>query len=195
MARWDFLRYMMKRMGFGVVWMKVTIFASQMSVLINASSNEDFKVEGLAGLVRNAPEIWEFRGFNVTEKCKVDILQFAYDTLLISEGNWKNEFEEASHVEGSEDDSDYEDMAFIIKRFQYLGKKNKRFFDISIDFKGLSSIEKKYDHKGYFNSKKPSNFVVDCPELQKDKCLSLFCQVHLMKLQKQVQEESHGDMR
>ncbi|XP_050909755.1 uncharacterized protein LOC127123595 [Lathyrus oleraceus] len=37
------------------------------------------------------------------------------------------EFEEASCVEGSEEDSADEEVAFIIKRFQYLAKKNKIF--------------------------------------------------------------------
>lgn len=35
------------------------------------------------------------------------------------------EFEEAYLVEGSEDDSDDEEMAFIIKMFQYMAVKNK----------------------------------------------------------------------
>lgn len=79
------------------------------------------------------------------------------------------ESKEASHVEGSEDDSDNEDMAFIIKRFQYLAKKNKRFYGKTSVFRGSSSKEKKDDQKGCFNYKKHGHFIADCPEVQKNK--------------------------
>ncbi|KAI5396272.1 hypothetical protein KIW84_062466 [Lathyrus oleraceus] len=55
------------------------------------------------------------------------------------------ESEEASRVEGSKDDSNDEVMNFIVKR------------------------EKKGDHKGCFNFNKPGHFIVECPELQKEK--------------------------
>ncbi|KAI5411334.1 hypothetical protein KIW84_056432 [Lathyrus oleraceus] len=71
------------------------------------------------------------------------------------------ESEEASHVEGSEEDSNDVEMDFIIKRFQYLAKKNKRFFGRSSGFRGSSSREKKDDQKGCFNCKKPDHFIAD----------------------------------
>ncbi|KAI5420963.1 hypothetical protein KIW84_044710 [Lathyrus oleraceus] len=54
------------------------------------------------------------------------------------------EFDEASHVEGSKDDSDDEEMTFIIKR------------------------EKNDDQKGCFNCKKPGHFITDCDELDNE---------------------------
>lgn len=45
---------------------------------------------GLAGLVRKASGVGDFKGFNVQNRFKVKILQFAYDTLLIGDGRWKN---------------------------------------------------------------------------------------------------------
>lgn len=79
------------------------------------------------------------------------------------------ESEEVSQVEGSEDVSDDKEMYFIIKRFQYLAKKNKRFSRRSSGFKGYSSREKKDDWKECFNCKKRDHFITDYPELQKDK--------------------------
>lgn len=60
-------------------------------------------------------------------------------------------------------------MDFIIKRFQYLAYEKKRFFGKRYGFIGTSSIENKDDHKGYFNYQKLGHFIVDCPDLQKDK--------------------------
>lgn len=79
------------------------------------------------------------------------------------------ESEEAFHVEGPEDDSDDEEMSFIIKRFQYLAKKNKRLSGRSSGFRGSSSIENEDGQKGCFNYKKRGHFIIDCPEVQKDK--------------------------
>lgn len=76
---------------------------------------------------------------------------------------------EASQSEGSEEDSNDEEITFIIKRFQYLAKKNKRFSSRSSCFRGSSSRDKNDDQKGCFNCKKSGHFIVDCPELQKDK--------------------------
>ncbi|XP_058764483.1 uncharacterized mitochondrial protein AtMg01250-like [Vicia villosa] len=45
--------------------------------------------EGLTVLVKKAIKIGEYEGFLISDKCMVDILQFADDTLLIGEGNWK----------------------------------------------------------------------------------------------------------
>ncbi|KAI5417687.1 hypothetical protein KIW84_042340 [Lathyrus oleraceus] len=79
------------------------------------------------------------------------------------------ESEEASHVEGFEDDLDDKEMTFIIKRFYYLAKKNKRFSGRSSGFRGSSFRENKDGHKGCFNYKNSDHFIIECPELQKDK--------------------------
>ncbi|CAI8600798.1 unnamed protein product [Vicia faba] len=103
---------MIEKMGFGEVWRKwmdLLIFQSKMSVLVNGSPTKEFVVEkglrqgdplshflfvlvaeGLTGLVRKPMEIGEYCGFEVNERCIVDILQFAYDTLLVGEGSWKH---------------------------------------------------------------------------------------------------------
>lgn len=43
--------------------------------------------EGLTRLVKKSIEIGDFCGFDVNERCKVDILQFTNDTLLAGEGS------------------------------------------------------------------------------------------------------------
>ncbi|XP_058733672.1 uncharacterized protein LOC131605316 [Vicia villosa] len=108
---WDFLRFMLRKMGFGAKWLKwmeALIFESKMSVLVNGSPTAEFVVkkglrqghplspflfvivaEGLKGMVRKAVELGEYVGFNVRRKCSVELLQFADDTLLVGEGNWK----------------------------------------------------------------------------------------------------------
>ena len=35
-------------------------------------------------------EVGEYSGFLINRRCMVDILQFADDTLLIGESNWKH---------------------------------------------------------------------------------------------------------
>lgn len=80
---------------------------------------------------------------------------------------WKSE--EAFDEEVSDGDSDDEEMAFIIRRFQQLTKRNKRFSGRSSGFKGSSSKYKANDHNNCFNYKKPGHFKVDCLDLHKDK--------------------------
>ncbi|XP_058771931.1 uncharacterized protein LOC131645375 [Vicia villosa] len=109
---WDFLRYMLERMGFGVrwrSWIEALVFNSSMSILVNGSPTSDFEVfkglrqgdplspflfllvaEGLAGMVKVASSLGEFRGFSVGVGCKLEILQFADDTVLIGEDSWNN---------------------------------------------------------------------------------------------------------
>ncbi|XP_058751966.1 uncharacterized mitochondrial protein AtMg01250-like [Vicia villosa] len=99
-------------MGFGEKWkrwMELLVFSSNMSVLVNGSPTKEFKVskglrqgdplspflfvlvvEGLTGLVKNSMLSGDFQGFAFSENCKVDILQFADDTLLVGEGSWKH---------------------------------------------------------------------------------------------------------
>src|SRR4051812_11583659 len=103
---------MMNRMGFGEKWKKwmdLLVFSSNMSVLVNGSPTKEFKVhrglrqgdplspflfvlvmEGLTGLIRKSIEVGEFQSFNNKGACKVDILQFADDTLIVGNGNWKH---------------------------------------------------------------------------------------------------------
>ncbi|XP_058727126.1 uncharacterized protein LOC131598556 [Vicia villosa] len=110
-VNWNFLRFLLKEMGFGETWMRwmeLLVFQSRMSVLVNGSPTKEFTVErglrqgdplspflfvivaeGLTALVKKAIAIGDYEGFNINGKCEVDVLQFADDTLLIGEGNWK----------------------------------------------------------------------------------------------------------
>lgn len=75
-----------------------------MSILVNGSPMKDFEVgkglrqgdplssflfviivEGLAGLVKKTADLGEFKGFNAQDMCKLNIMQFADDTLVIGE--------------------------------------------------------------------------------------------------------------
>lgn len=109
---WLFLERMMIKMGFAtgwLQWMRTCIFESSMSVLVNGSPTNDFKVgrglrqgdplshflflivaEGLAGMMKKAVEIGKFKGYHITDHTQFDILQFADDTILIGEGSWEN---------------------------------------------------------------------------------------------------------
>ncbi|KAK2383713.1 hypothetical protein QL285_071138 [Trifolium repens] len=109
---WSFLESMMIKMGFAegwLNWMRACIFESSMSVLVNGSPTNDFKVgrglrqgdplspflflivaEGLAGMMRRAVQIGKFKGFQVNHNVKFQILQFADDTIFMGEGNWEN---------------------------------------------------------------------------------------------------------
>ncbi|XP_058765341.1 uncharacterized protein LOC131638809 [Vicia villosa] len=109
---WNFLRYILKRMGFGEKWrrwMKLLVFSSKMSILVNGSPTKEFEVsrglrqgdplspflfvlvtEALSRLVRKSVEGGEFQSFTFRDSCKVDILQFADDTLTVGNGNWKH---------------------------------------------------------------------------------------------------------
>lgn len=107
---WEFLRYMLKKMGFGCLWlswMEECVFASHLSVLVNRSPTKKFKedrglrhgdplspflsitvVEGLTCLLKNTSELGEFAGFNIHGRCNTDVLQFIDDTFVIGEVNW-----------------------------------------------------------------------------------------------------------
>lgn len=49
---------------------------------------------------------------------------------------------EATHDETYDEESDYDELAFIIKRFKHLSKKKNKFSSKRNDFKGLSSRSK-----------------------------------------------------
>ncbi|XP_058776524.1 uncharacterized protein LOC131650829 [Vicia villosa] len=109
---WTFLHFMFKAMGFGrrwIKWMELLVFKSDMSVLVNGSSSKEFGVyrglrqgdpispflfvlvaEALTALVRKSIELGDFESFVLEGKCRVDILQFAEDTLLVGDGSWKH---------------------------------------------------------------------------------------------------------
>ncbi|XP_058776631.1 uncharacterized protein LOC131650953 [Vicia villosa] len=99
-------------MGFGakwMQWMELLVFKSSMSVVVNGSPTKEFIIqralrqgdplspflfvliaEGLTGLVRKSIEVGEFQSFSIKDSCKVDILQFADDTLIVGDDNWKH---------------------------------------------------------------------------------------------------------
>jgi hypothetical protein len=109
---WRFLDRMMEKMDFSdgwLKWMRACIFNSSMSVLVNGSPTEDFKVgrglrqgdplspflfliaaEGLAGLMRRAVLLRKFKGYHVSDNMQFQMLQFADDTILMGEGTREN---------------------------------------------------------------------------------------------------------
>jgi len=58
-----------------------------------------------------------------------------------------------------------EKKAMLSKMLQYLAKKNKKFFSRRGSYKG----SKKEDQNGCSSCQKPGHFIVDCPDLQKEK--------------------------
>jgi len=76
------------------------------------------------------------------------------------------EFREEYPVgESDEDPVVVEKMVMLTNKLQYLARKNKKFLSRSSGYKG----SRKEDQKGCFNCKKPGHFIVNCPDLQKDK--------------------------
>ncbi|PNX99941.1 cysteine-rich receptor-like protein kinase, partial [Trifolium pratense] len=109
---WGFLDRMMTLMGFSaewMSWMRACIFESSMSILVNGSPTDDFKVgrglrqgdplspflflivaEGLAGMMNKAVDIGKFKGFSINANLQFQLLQFADDTIIMGEGSWEN---------------------------------------------------------------------------------------------------------
>jgi hypothetical protein len=103
---------MMIKMGFSEGWLKwirACIFESTMSVLVNGSPTEDFKVgrglrqgdplspflfliaaEGLAAMMSRAVALGKFKGYHVGGDIHFQMLQFVDDTILMGEGSWEN---------------------------------------------------------------------------------------------------------
>jgi len=102
---WDFLMYMMGRLGFNhkwIRWIKTCLAFATISVQVNGSPTNEFKprrvlrqgdpltpflfiivAERLAGLVKEASKIGIFEGVRVGHKnVEVRLLQFADDTLF-----------------------------------------------------------------------------------------------------------------
>lgn len=92
---WNYLRLMLRRMGFGeswMVWMEVVVLSSSMSVIFNGSPTHDFKVmrglrkcplspflfmivvEGLAFMMRKATERWLYKGFKIDDSKEYSLL-------------------------------------------------------------------------------------------------------------------------
>ncbi|KAI5412394.1 hypothetical protein KIW84_057168 [Lathyrus oleraceus] len=87
--------------------------------------------------------------------------------VVTSSKVWKSE--EVSDEETSAGDSDEYEMAFIIKRFQKLSRKNKIFSGKSNGFKGSSSKDNTDDQNNCFNYKKLGHFRADCHDILKER--------------------------
>jgi len=102
---WDFIYYMMNRLGFWgkwIEWVRACLESSSVYVLVNKSSTKKFRlrkelrqedplapflflivVEGLAGVVRMAVEKEMLESLEVGDRAiKVNMLQYADDTLF-----------------------------------------------------------------------------------------------------------------
>lgn len=71
------------------------------------------------------------------------------------------------HNETSDEETDDDELAFIIKIFKYLSRKKNILSGKRDNFKGSTSGSK--DQDGYYNCKKPGHFIAECSYLQKDK--------------------------
>lgn len=104
---WDFLDYMLSRLGFSGTWrrwMRACIRSSTMSVLVNGSPTADFHemrgmrqgdplapflflitAEGLCGLVHRAVDSGLFTEYKAFPEVSSPILQYANDTIIMCE--------------------------------------------------------------------------------------------------------------
>ncbi|XP_057443259.1 uncharacterized protein LOC130735191 [Lotus japonicus] len=113
-VNWNFLLYMMRRMNFDVRWIRwirVCISSSTLSVLVNGSPTEEFKMEkglrqgdpmapflflnvaeGLNGLLKHAVALEKYKPYKVGDEnpISISLLQFANDTLFIGDGTIQN---------------------------------------------------------------------------------------------------------
>ena len=110
---WEFLYYMMVRLGFcarWIGWIKECLESSTVSILVNGSPTKEFcpkkglrqgdpmapflfliVAEGLAGMVRQAVKKKLYYGVHVGSKAiNVGLLQFADDTLFMCEAKIQN---------------------------------------------------------------------------------------------------------
>ena len=110
---WEFLFYMLGRLGFcekWIGWIKSCLQSSSVTVLVNGSPTSEFYSkrglrqgdplapflflivgEGLAGVVRKAVEKNLVESLEVgVKKVKVNMLQYADDTLFLCEANFKS---------------------------------------------------------------------------------------------------------
>ena len=110
---WDFLIYMMRRMGFDpkwIRWIQGCLKSASISVLINGSPTKEFYpqkglrqgdplspflfnivAEGLSCLMTKAIEGGLYKGFLVgKKKVEVSLLQYADDTIFLGEATLAN---------------------------------------------------------------------------------------------------------
>ena len=108
---WEFLIYMMRRMGFcskWILWILGCLKSASISVLVNGSPSSEFLphkglrqgdplspllfnivAEGLSGLMSKAIERRLYKGFLVgIDKVEVSLLQYADDTIFLGEANY-----------------------------------------------------------------------------------------------------------
>lgn len=108
----DFLEKVLMAMGFGnkwLKWIKGGVFNSFLSVLVNGSTTEDFKVtrglkqgdplslflfsivvEGLATMIRRVVRMNILSDFKLNDVDSFIMLQFANDTIFVCDGWWSN---------------------------------------------------------------------------------------------------------
>jgi len=112
-ASWNFLIYMLRRMGFcsrWIQWIEGCLRSSSVSVLVNGSPTTEFipqrglrqgdslapllyniMAEGLNGLMRAATQKNLFRGVQVgANRVEISILQYADDTIFFGEATMEN---------------------------------------------------------------------------------------------------------
>ncbi|XP_058733926.1 uncharacterized protein LOC131605606 [Vicia villosa] len=165
---WNFLRYMMRRMGFGarwIKWMEALVFSSKMSVLVNGSRTREFGVEGglrqgdpispflfviaaegLKCLINKAVENGDYAGCNVNGKCFIDILQFADDTLLVGDGSWNYLWAIKSVLKGLELVSG---LGINYHKSKIIGINiNSHFLDVASSFLSCSKEAKEFKFLG-----------------------------------------------
>lgn len=112
--RWQFLKYMMKRLNFcdkWISWILGCLESSYVSVLVNGSPTNEFRMEkgvrqgdpiapflflivaeGLNGIVKRAVDTNNFRPLNVgkDESVALSLLQYADDALFFGEASLQN---------------------------------------------------------------------------------------------------------
>ena len=107
---WNFLNFVMSKMGFHEKWISECLKSSTISVLVNGNPTKEFGMsrglrqgdplspflfliveEGFNMLMRRAVEVGQFIGykFNMGED-RFTHLQYADDTLIIGEKKWSN---------------------------------------------------------------------------------------------------------
>ena len=123
--RWEFLYYMLHRLGFHnkwINWVKGCLKSTSVSVLVNGSPTEEFRpsrglrqgdllapflftvvAEGLAGLVRQTLKVKFLPGLKIgRNKVEVCLLQFADDTLFMCEDSLYNVITTKAIIRGYE---------------------------------------------------------------------------------------------
>lgn len=119
----------------------------------------------LEGLVRNLKSYEIELNGNESEK---QVKTVALNSVRITEKSFQiKKHKETTHDEASDEESDDDELAFIVKRFQHFSWKKNIFSSKRDGFKGSSYGSK--DQDGCYNCKNPDHFIAKCPDLQKDK--------------------------